>query len=617
MKYCFGEPHSEHRAVVEAKNLEVAIKLFKVSELFPEKCVDTVYWKKDHDGSFAREYNSALGRYETQFKIDNPKIDIYENIKDHDWKKVGSIGLQDCINVNFRDLMPSANLLPPPPSDIPGEPSEESTLPVVGSAAELAHVGSKIELRQKHDAIALKKAELERMVQEMNSAMAVLNKELKQKQKVIYIIETFLGIHEEVIQIREGEPAPEDSKLTLYQQKLFMDEEVGIWDDKDGQGIDCKDIEQFDGWICKHYEKFAYEPLSVIVWQVRRNDKEYGSIWDNVRFNQWNKATYFLIRNGSNLYRIWSNVSVSDLLFPTKDEYMNLINEERRWGSERAMEKLQEKHENYLYGLIAIQGMIERTEILGTRLRNNGVNLLSPRGNVDENIRFIRDAETEYWIGDGKPRWSEFLRANRETIRLGSRICLATEKFYYTFSGNDNDKWRCAPYRPDRPPSRGQWYLVEAFKGESKDTYFPHDTNILIRYQPGDCLGWDPYTREDVTRKRRIPWYMYCDEAINFDEISDEEADYYMKSRIDRRSYIKMLPTLHWIRDIKRQEKELEDEFAKMIAGALNWEYNDENRKLIQEAIVWWKLKNKWKRAITIENSTATNMILRKLKKMD
>lgn len=63
------------------------------------------------------------------------------------------------------------------------------------------------------------------------------------------------------------------------------------------------------------------------------------------------------------------------------------------------------------------------------------------------------------------------------------------------------------------------------------------------------------------------------------------------------------------------KELEIEDEFAKMICSQLNWELNITTRQEIQRAIDWWKLKNKWKRAITTENSTATRMIVRKLKK--
>lgn len=44
MRYCFGEPHGHDSVTVEAKDLEHAIKIFKVSELFPEKCVDHKYY---------------------------------------------------------------------------------------------------------------------------------------------------------------------------------------------------------------------------------------------------------------------------------------------------------------------------------------------------------------------------------------------------------------------------------------------------------------------------------------------------------------------------------------------------------------------------------------------
>ena len=618
MKFCFGKPHDHHSVYIEAKNLEHAIKIFKVSELFPEECVDKIYHRRNSEGYFETDYDNILKRDNIKFKIDNPKISIYQEDSDeqHKWDKVGSVGLQECINVDYRDLMPQVNLLEAP-KVIEEDEGPKETLPVVSDSKSLSSISSKITLREKHDEIARRKAELEAMVSEMNNAMSLLKAELKQKQKIVYIIETYLGMNEEIVQIAEGDPAPNGTKLSLFQQKLFMDEEVGIWDDRDGQGLDFKDIEQFDEWILKNYEKFAYDPLSIVVWQVRRREKKYNDIWSNVQFNHWNKTTYFLIRNGSRLYRIWSNVQVDDRLFPTKNEYINIINEEKKWGDDRVKEKLQDKHEGYLYGLIAIQGLIERTDVLGTWFRKNGVNLLSPRNDMDDYIKFIRDAEVEFWISDGRPRWDEFLRNNRESIKLGSRVCISTEKFYFSLvsSNGDNDYWRCRPYRPAYTPSRGHCYSVEAFEGESTDTYFPHGTTVMIRYQPEDCAGYDPYTYEPISRKRRVPWFFYGDEIINFDEISMEEADYYMKSRIDRERYLTMLPTLHWIREIKLKEKDLEEEFTKMIAGKLNLDLNDENKKKIEDTIQWWKLKNKWKRAVTLKESTATRMILNRLKK--
>jgi hypothetical protein len=613
MKFCFGEPEEHHSVSIEAKDLEHAIKIFKISELFPEQCVNKVYYKKKEDGNYSYEYDSHLKRNQHEFKTKNPKIFIYVDKGNNDWKKISYVSLQECVNVNFSDILPQNNLLEAP--DYLKKENEE-TLPVVINDQALSQITSKLQLREKHDEILIKKAELEEMIYDLNRAMDVLNNELSQKRKIVYILETYLGIQEEIVQIAEGNEAPENTRLSLYQQKLYMDEEVGIWDSGKGQGLDFQEIDQFDDWVSKNYEKFTYDPLSIVVWQVRRKEKDYDNIWENVQFNKWNKATYFLIRNGSQLYRIWSNVSISNRLFPTKSEYVDFLNKERLWGEDKAKEKLKDLHENYLYGLIAIQGIIERTDILGKYLRKNGVNLLKPRKDIDQHIKFIRDAETEYWISDGQLRWSEFVKQNRKTIKLGSRVCLATRPYYFKmYDKDDNDRWRCDPYKCFTPPNRDQWYTVEASKDNSDKIYFPHETNILIRYKPGDCIGWNSLTGEDKIRKRRIPWFLYTSELINFDEITLEQADYYMKSRLDRHNYIYLLPTLHWIKKIKLKERELEDEFSKMILSKLNWEYNEENINKINKVIQWWKLKNKWKRAITIKESTATKMIFNKLKK--
>lgn len=616
MKFCFGNLQESHGSAIEAKDIVHAIKIFKVSELFPERCVDHSFYAKNSEGYLDKEYDSVLNRYHYNFNVADPEIFIYTEEESNEWKKVGSVHLQECINVNFGDFTPQKNLLNAPDFEkFDSEDTPKETLPVINNAHTVSMINSKLELRQKHDEIARRKAELEAMVRSANEAMNVLKEELRQKQKMVYIIETYLGLHEEVIQIAEGDPAPEGSPLFLFQQKLYMDEEVGIWDDADGQGIDCNNIEEFDNWIIKHYENFAYQPMSIVAWQIRRKDKNYGDdTIANAQYNHWNKATYFLIRNGSRIYRIWSNIRISDRLFPTKDEYMKLIEEEKGWGEDRVKDTLQKKHENYLYGLIAIQGIIERTDILGTSLRNNKVNLMSLRDNFDEYVRFIRDDEPEYWISDGRPRWREFLSNNRETIRLGSRVCISTEKNYFRFHGQDEDQWRCAPYHPSCTPHREFCYIVEAFRGESKETYFPRGSEILIRYKPGDTI-WDPVKLESRDRQRRVPWYLYSDEVLNFDAITLEEVDYYMKNRLDRMDYIRMLPTLHWVRHIKKEEKKLESEFIKMIAGQLGWELNKENEHKIQEAITWWKLKNKWKRALSVEESTAIRMIIQRLKK--
>ncbi len=614
-KFWFGSVHSssyDDYVSFEARNLEHAIKIFKVSELFPEKYVDDQYIKRNGDGYREQEYNHDLKRYEVKFKILNPKIKIYINESEEDdkikWKEVGKLSLQECVNVDYKDIMPQKNLLAAPITETNEE--EMETLPIIGDAKAVTQC-TKIQLRRQHDAILVKQAELETLRQELNTSMDVLKKELSQKMKIIYIIETYLGIHEDVIQIKKGEAAPSSTPLTLYQQLLYMDEEVGVWGN---DGIDFQTLDEFDQWIEKNYERYLYKPLSVCAFKVRRKDKDYGGdLLTNYFYNKNNKITYFVMRNGDQLYRIYSDVTIGGRLFPAQTEYQKMFEEEKKWGDESARDKMQAHHENYMYGLIAMQGLIERTDVLGLELRKH-VNLTKPDGAPEEWVEFIRDDEPEFWITDGRPSWSEFLKQNRATIAVGTRICLATRPHHFSLWGKDcDDLWRCSPFRPSNPPSKGYCYTITA-TGKDAKAYrgMGHSSgDYKFYYMPSDEEFWDEDTMDLRPRKRRVPWIVYNDEVINFDEITIEQCEYYEQNRLERRDYIRLMPTLHWIKKVKRQELEVEQQFIKYLAGELKW---DETRyDEIQEAITWWKLKNKWKRALSMKESTATRMILKRL----
>lgn len=124
---------------------------------------------------------------------------------------------------------------------------------------------------------------------------------------------------------------------------------------------------------------------------------------------------------------------------------------------------------------------------------------------------------------------------------------------------------------------------------------------------------YDSDLRRSIYKYKGDP--LICEEVLNVDEITLEEIDYYLQSRLDRKDYLELIPTLIWLKKFKIEENELEEEFCKMIASTLKMDYNKSNKDKIQKAISWWKLKNKWKRALTKEESTAFRMITNKLRK--
>lgn len=589
MRYWFGE-YRKH-TYMDAPSLEIAKKIFKATELFPEQYVSSKYIIKNEEC----EYNWVLERYEHKFK---PGALIPIEICEDGWETVGSISLQECLDFSYDELKSTSQKYLPSEDESGREPEK---LPVVGNSKALSLL-SKNDLRKKHDLIKVKMNELEQARNDLVRAKTALQKELDAKKRVIYIIETFLGVSEEVIELKSGEKADESVPLSLYQQKLYMDEELGIWSDG---GMDFQDLDKFDEWITDNYEKFLYDSKSVCAWQIRRKSKNYSNdSFLNAFMNEENFKTYFLIRNGDCLYRIFSNIHVSDKMFPREDEFYRVYEEAKKWRDQPdyIKDKMEQWHDSYLFTLLAIQGMIERTDIFGTSLRGI-VNLSKSDGIPSEKVKFIRDAETEHWIGDGRPSWYDFLKQNRRTIKQGTRVVLSS-RFYYS---NKDDRWRNAPFRAE-PPSRDEIYIVDKYIEKSDGNRYGY--KIKIYYNPYDEVY---YQWRSHKRKRRVPFRLYLDEVINVDDITFEDINYYLHNRLYRKDYLRILPILYYLKCVKEEEIKLEKELVKYLAGQLGW--SEDKYSDIRYAITWWKLKNKWKRAVTADEAKAVRMILKRLKR--
>ena len=55
----------------------------------------------------------------------------------------------------------------------------------------------------------------------------------------------------------------------------------------------------------KHPISIDFQELSNTIYE-----KEYNNVYDNMMKNQYNRMSYFYIRNGENLYRVWANLYI-------------------------------------------------------------------------------------------------------------------------------------------------------------------------------------------------------------------------------------------------------------------------------------------------------------------
>ena len=419
-----------------------------------------------------------------------------------------------------------------------------------------------------------------------------LEKQLKKVRKVIAIVELYLGIKEEIIQIQEGNNADANEPISIRQMLLYMDEEVGT---TENQGIDYTKIETFDNWLLDGgIETVLPEKKGIVALQICRKEKHYSrNAIVNFNENMKNKTTYILIRNGDNVYRIWSTLHIYKRMFPTLKEFsMEKI-------KDMDEEKVEDNILEYKKHFLLMQGLIDRTQIFAPL--KSQLNIFQ-EDTWNGQLRFIRDDELQ--LPTGRLLFKEWRNKINSEIKVGSRILYIDG---YCYSGGMKD-WMgdhvSYQHRNSQRPSDGIYQVVPGNDWHGKE-------NLRFIYNPGGTIytGDAYYGYDSHERKRGIGFRYYDDEVLNYDAIDLDDVEFYLESRVDRHNYLDMLPVLRNIKKMRLEEIEYEKQLVKLIVG----EGFSENN--IWTAIEWWKLKNKWKRPIDKDDAKALRMIRKKLAK--
>ncbi len=484
------------------------------------------------------------------------------------------------------------------------------------------------------------KAHYHAILSRFEGVVAAFQKEVKRIQKIITIIELYLGIHETILQIQEGPLASEDAPITFRQRILFMDEEVGDPRlDKYGndEGLDFRNIEAFDSWLCdnQNYKKVIPEEKCVCVFKVRRKEKHGHNVGGNPFVSNWmhqaDKKTYILIRNGDNLYRIWTNLEIGDRLFPHKTELMDLqqgaSTQREHWydrGKEAAQKELEQSIEYYRRQFIMMQGLIDRTTVLHPLKAH--VKLMDLDLDKTDAVKFIYD-DGPSLVPPGYVPFNEWFKRVNSTIEEGTRIILIKDA--HSQRGRYDDRYRGNwdkeySHRLPKGPKKGI-YTVFTKKSEKGirtpwSSWDEHPKEVLcIYYNPGDTIinFWDSYDRGHE-RKNSVSYIISNEHdrfLINFDEVTTKDIDFYLDSRIDRHEYVWMMPMLWEVRNHKLKEEKEEHDFLLMAIAPLSKQApQEELLEAAKESMRWWKIKNKWKRGLKTDDAKAFRMISARLK---
>jgi len=447
-----------------------------------------------------------------------------------------------------------------------------------------------------------------RLVQElMRSKVATLGhiasrlqEQITKIQRIVGVIELYLGVYEEILQIQEGEPAPIDEPISIRQLVLYMDEETGIYE---GGGIDWRNIEEFDAWLLRdnHLDIVLPEQKGMVVICPSRQNKYHGDAIYNAQMQAKNKMSYLLIRNGNKVYRIYTDIVMTERFFPTIEEAakIEILFEESSNKGHFSFEARDGENARFLYlrNTFLIQGLIDRSQLFEP-LRSR-IDFFNPETYAENGpIRLIRDDELH--LPSGRVSFHKWQAELNSHIERGSRIFISKwPEWMHDSGGSDHHSYakHFTVYRnwyPDGP--NPGLYIVEEILDRS-------DCNIRFLYH----ARW---FGEDIPRRMSFLIYRSMSNLLNYDRVSLEDLNFYIYTRTERKNFLDMLPVLVEMR--KERLKEIEDEkgFVHLMSQKVSV-----SEEKIWEAIDWWKNKNIWRRPIRQDDAKAWRMIYKRLGK--
>jgi hypothetical protein len=459
---------------------------------------------------------------------------------------------------------------------------------------------------------------LQTLIQEqaliLKAKTAILTRQIEMAQEAIYMINAYLGQDEEIIRIKSGEPAPEDEKIVIRQQVLFMDEESAVAADfaKRG-GLDFKEVAEFDEWVSEpdHLQQVLPETRGIVAIKPRRSPKFYdANPFVNLELNRQNKCLYILIRNGENLYRIYTTLWVDDVFLPRKDEFEHFFYESHvdrdtyknvkkplTPGSAKymqAMDKAEAKKRRFYTVLIMIQGLFDRTKVFHPLPANEPINICNLEGQKYITLRY----DAENLLGTGRPDFDKWLDTVNDELEVGCRIIGEFEGYY---AGRRDLHERQGTKHAYRPSSNEIHIIGKKVDERSfKFLYKSEHNNWKHRHnQIGPRVSYLIYKADDF--------------IINIDSVTVDDIEFYIRSRTNRHHYLNMIPLLKAALAIKKKEAEEEAPFRQLLIGVITGKHNvslARAERSVDALIKWWKFKTREHRALLSEDAKALRMIV-------
>ncbi len=464
-------------------------------------------------------------------------------------------------------------------------------------------------------------------VKKMDGMMMRMRTQIERLDYVIQTIETYAGIKEDIVTVRTGIPASEDTPVVIRQAVVYMDEEMALLDPE----FDWEKIESFDKWLIEgdNYKILMPDLKSIMAIRPRRRDKVYtrgdtaSDRWYNWTMNQNNHVTLFLIRNGENIYRIESeHIALQDRLFPNAEEYHEIIKKEQE-EEKRGWRSLGDQSDSAVFRKrftkvsFLLQGLFDRSEVFAPHHFTG--NMIKMEG-LEGQVEMLYELDWTRSLSDGRPAFSEWAEQLNANLGEGKRILLVNEgnnHSGYEFERNDFVTYYLNDWNVPGYPADGIYTLYKSNpKGYDKRYEATHP--FIIKF-----LGEnDTYSWGGGFQKRKNRTSIHIDPTLcgilNYDDLKMEDVDYYLNSRLHRSQYHQFVVMLQKVKLLMVAEQKEEENFIRMMHGqmisrGLKVKEGCTAEEVVRESLETVKKRLKWKRPISTKEKETYTLVERHL----
>jgi len=183
----------------------------------------------------------------------------------------------------------------------------------------------------------------------------------------------------EIIQIQDGPAAADREKIHILQSVRYINEEVGIIEHF--RDVRFPDIKLFDQWIRRNHATLLPFPKAIgILRNKTRNGQKAEDLnnWIKLWFPYGDYNTYIIIKNGDNLFRVWTRLNVYEYIFPNFKTI------------DKSPETVETLHRQKLQGITALQSILRTSDIFPNLPQNLQLSEINEIFN--DNINIVADS---------------------------------------------------------------------------------------------------------------------------------------------------------------------------------------------------------------------------------